>query len=199
MSREERGEGLGLNLPVRAFVALPCPEGLRRSIARKLVEWRELDADVAWVDAASSHLTLRFLGNAADPGRLDRLHAGLVEVAESADRVAVTPATTGAFTGWARPRVLWLRVESEGAIERLAQAIEASARHAGFDPEERPFTAHLTLGRVRGHRGAQRAASAVRDWKPEARGEALSEMILYRSDLGAAGARHTALSRYSIG
>lgn len=191
-------EGLGLDRPVRAFVALPCPAGLSGSIARKLAEWRELGADVAWVDAASSHLTLRFLGN-ADPSRLDRLHAQLGDVARSADPVQARPGSTGAFSGWGRPRVLWLAVESGGAIERLAGAVEVLAREAGFDPEDRPFTAHLTLGRVRAPRGMQRAASAVRAWKADGMVEAIPEIVLYKSELGAGGARHTALGRYPIG
>jgi 2'-5' RNA ligase len=194
----EPGEGLGLDGPVRAFVALPCPEGLRRSIAGKLTEWHTLEADVAWVKAESSHLTLRFLGN-ADPARLERLHERLGAVARSSDPVAVSPGVTGAFPGWGRPRVLWLRVESGGTIERLAGAVETSARDAGFDSEGRPFTAHLTLGRVRGPRGARRAASAVRRWKPGGAAEPIPEMVLYRSDLDASGARHTALTRYPIG
>lgn len=190
--------GLGLQRPVRAFVALPCPAGLRGSIARKIEEWRELGSDVAWVNAASSHLTLRFLGNAA-PDRLDRLAARLGQVARSADPVKAGPGSSGAFPGWGRPRVLWLAVESGGAIERLAAAVEASAREAGFDPEGRPFTPHLTLGRVRGPRGARRAASAVRAWHAQGPFEAIPEIVLYRSELGAGGARHTALAHYPIG
>jgi len=193
----DHGEGPGLDGPVRAFVALPCPEGLRRSIAAKLTEWRALGADVAWVKAESSHLTVRFLGD-ADPARLERLHARLGAVARSSDPVAATPGVTGAFPGWGRPRVLWLRVESGGTIERLAGAVEASAREAGFDSEDRPFTPHLTLGRVRGQRGVRRAASAVREWKPGGAAEPIPEMVLYRSDLEASGARHTALARYPI-
>ncbi|HET6361642.1 MAG TPA: RNA 2',3'-cyclic phosphodiesterase [Gemmatimonadota bacterium] len=183
---------------VRAFVALPCPPLLRAAIARKIGEWKVLHTDVAWADPAASHATLRFLGN-AEPEALDRLTALLSESAGTADSVRARPGVTGAFPGWRRARVLWLALESGGAIERVAASVEAAARSAGFEADEHPFTAHLTLGRVRGRQGAPRAAAAVREWTPEGEAEPIPEMVLYRSDLGPQGARHTPLARFPIG
>ncbi|HJR54050.1 MAG TPA: RNA 2',3'-cyclic phosphodiesterase [Gemmatimonadota bacterium] len=183
---------------VRAFVALPCPPGLRAAIARKIGEWKALDADVGWADPAAVHVTLRFLGN-AEPAALKRLSALLAEVAEAAAPVRARPGATGAFPGWSRARVLWLAIESGGRVERLAAAVEAAARAAGFEAEERRFTPHLTLGRVRGRQRAGRAAGAVREWTPGGEAEPIPEMVLYRSDLGPRGARHTALARFPIG
>jgi 2'-5' RNA ligase len=182
---------------VRAFVALPCPPELRRTIARQLAEWRAIDAPIAWVDPGSAHLTLRFLGS-ADAARLDALEDRLSGLAASAGPIHASPGPTGAFPGWERPRVLWLAVESGGAIERLAGAVESAARDVGFDPEERPFTAHLTLGRVRGQRGARQAVTAVRGWALAAPAEPIPEMILFRSELHSAGARHIPLARYVL-
>jgi 2'-5' RNA ligase len=181
---------------VRAFVALPCPPDLRAAVARKIGDWRALGADVAWVDPAAAHVTLRFLGN-ADPAALDRLAGLLAEAAAAADAVHARPGATGAFPGWRHARVLWLALESGGRVERLAAAVEAAARAAGFEAEERRFRAHLTLGRVRG-RGAGDAAAAVREWRPGGGEEPIPEMVLYRSDLGPRGARHTALARFTI-
>lgn len=188
---------LGLERPVRSFVALPCPAGLRRALSSALPAWKRLDADVAWADPDTAHLTLRFLGD-ADPARLDALHARLPAVAGSVAGIRARPGATGAFPGWGRPRVLWLGIESAGEIERLAAGVEAAARAAGFDPEARPFTPHLTLGRVRGARGARRAAVAVRGWVPDGTPEPIPEVVLYRSELGTGRARHVALARYPL-
>jgi 2'-5' RNA ligase len=153
---------------------------------------------VAWSDPASAHLTLRFLGD-ADPARLERLHERMAVVARSSEPIRASPSGTGAFPSWGRPRVLWLGIESGGAIERLATAVETAARGAGFEGEERRFTAHLTLGRVRGARGVRRVVDAVRGWEPRNGVEAIPDIVLYRSELGAGGARHVALARYPIG
>lgn len=190
--------GLGLERSVRSFVAVPCPPGLRGAVSAVLGEWRGLGAEIAWSDPATAHLTLRFLGD-AEPARLDRLHERMPEVARAAGSIRATPGTTGAFPSWGRPRVLWLGVESGGSIERLAAAVEAATREAGFEPEERRFTAHLTLGRVRGPRALRRAADAVRGWNPRTPAEDVPDVVLYRSELGAGGARHFALARYPLG
>jgi 2'-5' RNA ligase len=190
--------GLGIERAVRSFVALPCPPRLRAAVSAAVAEWRNLGADVAWSDPATAHLTLRFLGD-AEPARLEDLHERMAGVARASAAIRASPGATGAFPSWGRPRVLWLGLESGGAIERLAAAIEAAARDAGFEPEERRFTAHLTLGRVRGVRGARRAADAVREWRPREGTETIPDVVLYRSELDARGARHVALARYPIG
>lgn len=183
--------------PVRAFVALPCPGGLQRSIAEGLARWRDLSPGIAWTDPRRIHLTLRFLGE-AHPDMLERLDGRLREVARATAPVEARPGATGAFPGWSRPRVLWLGVESGGAVERLAGAVESEVRAAGFDAEVRPFTPHLTLGRVRGPRGIEQAVSAVRGWEVDPRPVRIDEMVLFRSRLGPGGTRHDALATYRL-
>lgn len=185
--------------PVRSFVALPCPAGLRSKIAEARSVWRDVPAAVKWSDPARIHLTLRFLGDAS-PDALEALHQRLAATARDAEPVILTPGATGAFPRWERARVLWVGFEERGeAIERLAAGVERDARAAGFDPEDRPFVPHLTLGRVRGRRGLRAAIEAVRGWRPGSGPEEVDEMILYESELGPGGATHTPLARYPLG
>ena len=55
----------------------------------------------------------------------------------------------GTFPERGSPRVLWLGLAVPAAILDLQRACERAARAAGFEREERPFRAHLTLGRWR--------------------------------------------------
>lgn len=193
--------GAGFRRPsgrVRAFVALPCPTGLRSEVADGIRRWRDLPAAMKWSDPDRIHLTLRFLGDAS-PTALEHLHDRLADSASSADPVTLTPGTTGAFPRWERTRVVWVGFEEEAALERLAAAVERDARAAGFEPEERPFVPHLTLGRVKGRRGVRAAIDAVRGWRPGSGPEEVDEMILYESELGPGGATHTPLARYPLG
>ncbi len=187
-----------LSGPLRAFVALPCPAGLRSEVAEGIRRWRDHAAAVKWADPERIHLTLRFLGDAS-PTALEDLHDRLADSAASAEPVILTPGTIGAFPGWERARVVWVGFENDAAIERLAAAVERDARAAGFEPEQRPFVPHLTLGRIKGRRGVRAAIEAVREWRPGSGPEEVGEMILYESELGAGGATHTPLARYPLG
>ncbi|MBW3660029.1 MAG: RNA 2',3'-cyclic phosphodiesterase [Gemmatimonadetes bacterium] len=192
------GEFRRLDRPVRSFVALPCPPGLRAAVAEARRRWRSIPADAKWSDPERIHLTLRFLGDAS-PRALAELHGRLAETAAASGSLTLSPGETGAFPHWRRARVLWVGFEDAGAVDRLAERVEADARASGFEPAERPFTAHLTLGRIKGPRGSRPAVEAVRDWRPESGAEEVDEMILYASELGPAGPSHTALARYRLG
>lgn len=185
--------------PVRSFVALPCPPGLESAVADAIGGWRSLPADVKWSDAERIHLTLRFLGDAG-PDALEALHARLEETAAAVDGpVRLEPGATGAFPHWGRARVLWVGFEEPGRVEDLARRVEDDARAAGFEPDDRPFVPHLTLGRVRGPRGISTAIEAVQPWRPPSGAEEVDEMILYESRLSPSGATHVPLAAYALG
>jgi 2'-5' RNA ligase len=143
-------------------------------------------------------MTLRFLGDHADPERLERLGGGLGRLAAATPPLTVRPGPTGAFPGWGRPRVLWLGLEDRGGLVPLAVAVEEAARRAGFPAEELPFTPHLTLGRTKGTRIAEPIVDAVRGWRADTGEETLEEMVLYRSEPGPSGPRHEPLARHPL-
>jgi 2'-5' RNA ligase len=180
----------------RAFIAIPAPPCLRADLAAGLREWCELGADVRWTVPTRAHLTLRFLGP-ANRRAVETLDLGLRPIAAVTAPITLRPQATGAFPGWRRPRILWLGLEARG-LASLAQAIEEAARAAGFAPEDREFTPHLTLGRVRRPGGLGRATEAVRGWRPRGTPETVGEIVLYASDLGAGGPSYSSIETYAL-
>lgn len=181
---------------VRSFVALPCPPRLRAAIAG--APWRASTAPIRWTDATRAHLTLRFLG-AARLEQLERLDQGLARAAAATAPLTLRAGPTGAFPDWRRPRVLWLGLESGAELPRLAAVVEETALAAGFPAADHDFTAHLTLGRVKGSRELKEAVDRVRAWRAEVEPEAIREVVLYRSDPASGGPRYTALARHVLG
>ncbi len=89
--------------------------------------------------------------------------------------------------------MLWLGLAVEAAILDLQRACERAARAAGFEREERPFRAHLTLGRWRDRAPRPELPPADLGETP------LDTLVLFRSDLRPDGAVYTAIARMALG
>ncbi len=187
---------------VRAFIAVPVPEAARQAIGSLVEELRRRrpEAGVRWVRPEGLHLTLRFLGQT----RVDRLPALREVIGEVASRHApfdLEVSGGGAFPTLRRPRVLWLGVR-RGAelLTALAADLDGQLAPLGWEPEGRPYSAHLTLART--DQGPAAAAMAAVLVEAAARLELLwrvEEVILYESHLERAGARYVVLERAPLG
>jgi 2'-5' RNA ligase len=184
---------------VRAFVALGMSGEIADAAASFIGEMRKVaGADaMRWTARARLHLTLRFLGDDADRDRIARLKAGLAEIASACTSFRIEGRGAGAFPNLARPRIFWIGLAG-APLSDLAARVETSAIRAGFAPDPRGFTAHLTIGRIRGGR---RAASLLRAAIASAAAREFAaaiadSLILYRSRGGPNGAQYVELARF---
>jgi len=187
---------------VRLFLAVDPDNAAREllrgqleALRRKLREW---EACVRWTDAGAAHLTLRFLGEtsaATLPALIDALGS----------RIALPPFETeldgvGVFAQRGRVRTLWLSVGSGRRELRALHAEIAGRLGAGGWPEdEREFTPHLTVGRVRDQyaRQARGLAAALADVSIRPVRWRVDRVTLYSSDLS--GPRPVYASVYEVG
>lgn len=135
-----------------------------------------------WTPAANLHLTLRFLGHVEQS-----VAEGIAERLGDLDLRAfdVRLGEVGTFKRSRLARVVWMGLgEGEERMRDLAAAVEAECVRAGLEPEERRFTAHLTLARARARDGA---ALPELPAPPQMPGWRAEELVLYRSHLGRAG------------
>jgi len=136
--------------PVRSFIAVE----LSSELIRRLKDYQAgLGAArlrcVKWVDPGAIHLTLKFLGN-VDRGRLEAVKDAAAGVARAYSSMQLTTGGLGFFPGPQRARVFWLGLEGDiQELVRLQQDIDRAMAKLGFEKENRPFTAHLTLARLR--------------------------------------------------
>lgn len=135
---------------VRSFIAVELPAEL----VKRLKDFQSGLSSarlrcVKWVDPGSIHLTLKFLGN-VDPGRLEAVKDAAEAAVRSHRPFQLTTGSTGFFPGPQRARVFWLALEGDiEELGRLQQGIDRAMSNLGFESENRPFTAHLTLARLR--------------------------------------------------
>jgi 2'-5' RNA ligase len=188
---------------LRLFIALEVPPALAPLLAN---EQQMLDIDhppVRWVRAGGFHLTLQFLGD-VELERVEALSAAVSRAAAGAAPFELELSGLGCFPNVRRPRVIWVGLR--GGVEALmalqASVIEAT-RALGFEAEARPFSPHLTLGRVR-ERAERRAVARLGEavaGRPFAPGEVwpVASVKLIRSELLPGGPRYTVLCDAVLG
>jgi 2'-5' RNA ligase len=134
---------------VRIFLAVfPSPEA-QDAAARAITRLRAGDDGVSWVKRDNLHYTLRFMDELGESG-LARVTEAAREAASDHPAFTAALGAAGAFPNPRRARVLWLGLSQGGeALVALARSVEQALRRRGFDPADRAFTSHLTIGRVR--------------------------------------------------
>ena len=189
---------------MRVFIAIELGRELQNNllILKERLERQVPYRSVRWVRPEGIHLTLKFLGD-VPAARI----AAISQALEMACR-GLTPFTCelsglGCFPNPRRPRVLWVGVhEPSGTLKGLHKAVERELAAIGFAPENRPFSPHLTLGRVQ-----RKAGRSDRDILGEviARSSVglvgrltVSEVNVIRSELRPSGAVYTALARVPL-
>lgn len=181
-------------MKVRSFIALEVPLSIREALAR-LGEGVPASAGrVRWVAAPSLHLTLVFLGEIQD-GRLIPVAETLRAAASGIPPFVTALSGIGGFPGLERPRVVWVGV-GEGAAEvrRLKERLDAVLDPLGFEPGERDFHPHLTLGRVKEPGRPGVLAGAAASWKVPTERWTTRRVVLFRSDLRREGPVYTPLA-----
>jgi 2'-5' RNA ligase len=184
---------------IRAFVAANLDAGLRERVARIQERLKESRADVSWVRPDNLHLTLKFLGEVGDTV-LGPVADVIGSVVAGHRPFRLECAGLGAFPQPRTARVVWVGIR-EGAEEltRLHARLDAALEPLGFRREQRPFTSHLTLGRVRGPGRLEQLATAVTSMPAEPLGEMLLDRIdLMRSELRPEGARYSVLREFPL-
>lgn len=182
---------------VRAFIAIPLPESFRQGLAELRRELERLALEgVRWVAPQSIHLTLKFLGDTPH-SELPAVEDALSRVTEGEAPFSLRSQGLGAFPSWHGPRVIWAGLEDSPALIRLQHTLELALAELGFPPEERPFAAHLTLGRVSRplvEVQRERLADFARDFSANSLGVIpVDQVCLFQSRLRPTGPIYTCL------
>jgi 2'-5' RNA ligase len=109
----------------------------------------------------------------------------------------------GSYPTSRRPRVLWVGLNAPAALISLQHAIEAATARLGYASEERGFSPHLTIGRVRQNVSPpdlQKIRAALEDTKVGRLGTARVDAVhLFKSELLPNGSVYTKLFSASLG
>lgn len=130
---------------MRLFVGLDLPAAVVGSLEALLDRLRP-KAKIHWSPAANLHITTKFIGNWPDD-RVDEVKAALAQL-PSRPEIEVRIHQLGFFPNARSPRVFWCGVDAPGLGELAADTDRATAA-LGIASEERAYSPHLTLARIK--------------------------------------------------
>lgn len=180
---------------MRLFIAIDLPAEVHLELEALQRDLKPVTDSARWVAPASIHLTLKFLGETAEP-KLPEIDDALVGL--SWKPFPVTVRGIGFFPGNRSPRVFWAGLEAS-TMEGLAQQIDIRMERLGFEKEKRAFRPHLTLARARESRIEGSLVAAAEKYEQHEFGSFMVDRFhLVQSTLMPTGAVYARLREYLL-
>lgn len=176
---------------MRLFIAIELPDDLKMALKR-------LRTDIPgarWVPAEQIHLTLAFLGEVEEK-TVRKLTGELARIQAPAFELCFTG--TGCFPNRHRPRVLWIGLEPEPRLTDLAARVQEAVLACGIPQEERPFSPHITLARLKIPASMESGAFLDQHQKENLPLLSVREFTLFQSRLTPQGAVHTPIKNFAL-
>jgi RNA 2',3'-cyclic 3'-phosphodiesterase len=143
---------------MRLFIAVPLPESVKIALetASASLGQNLPRGAIRWVRPAQMHLTLRFLGETA-VSQLPSLQDQLTQLTSQHPSFVLQLNGIGVFPSRKKPRVVWAGLGGEvAALQALQAGLATRLLNLGWPQEKRPFRPHITLGRVKDAKKAQK-------------------------------------------
>lgn len=194
---------------IRTFLAVELSDALRTNLARLQLDLkqrlsREIPRNVrmSWVQPASIHLTMKFLGD-IDEQLVSPMQEAIGQAIAGHSRLQIPLERLGGFPRLQQPRVLWVgpsevweQGEEARRLTSVHRAIEECCCSFDLAPENRPLSPHLTIARIKegGYSmGQALTKSGVMDRSLSLGSLAVDSIVLMRSELRPTGSVYTKL------
>jgi len=187
---------------MRCFIAIDIDENNRAALGdlqqqlKSKVDVKK--SDVKWVKPENIHLTLKFLGEIGDEQVVDVCNI-VKDVAGRNDSFELDIESVGHFGGRSA-RILWVGTgKGRENLLQLQKGIEQQLASAGWPPENRAFSGHLTLCRIRNSKAGIKLAQVAEQYSDFKVGVMPADSVsVYQSELTPTGPIYTVLGDYKL-
>jgi len=179
---------------MRTFIAIDIPENIKKGLINFTEKCRSLQSDgIKYVEKGNMHITLKFLGELSEE-QIENLSRDLAFIKFKAFPISVK--TTGAFPNIFFPRVIWAGIFPVENLLEIFSKIESASINNGIPAEERPFSPHITLARIK-----SRADKGWADFLKQNNNLDFGSFMpdgfsLYKSELNKSGPVYTKLKHF---
>ena len=188
---------------IRSFIAIELSDEARSVLADLQNRLKAVvpPKTVRWTAPQNIHLTLHFLGE-VEVNEVEQVSRAVKTAASHCRPFSLTLTGLGCFPNTRRPRIVWVGVRGETELlVALHQTLGEGLKVIDFKPEVRPYSPHLTIGRVKNGLPPRQLTQLgeVLDQEIRLIGELATlnvvELSLIKSELTPSGPVYTPLTR----
>jgi len=187
---------------MRAFIAIELPVKIKDSLSDIQNKLKNENLKVSWVKPQNLHLTLKFLGDIPFE-KLEQIKKITEAAIKASPGFKVKLEGLGVFPSLRAGRIIWVGVnQPPPELNQLAEQLEEKLTETGIPVENRDFSAHITIGRIRNCPSPshlEKALSKIEMDMPGYDWEFNCERIsLFESTLCPAGPTYTPLKEFNL-
>jgi len=183
---------------MRCFIAINIGDSLKKDIGSAIGGLISGKGDVKWVPPENLHVTLKFLGDISDDA-VQKVKDHLSAISKRHGPFEVRLHGVGVFPDRKRPRVVWIDILNVDQLIILQDEVEQYAVTSGVIRDSRPFSAHLTIGRIRSLSDRDTFFSAMETLRDRDFGNIVVNKISFmKSDLKPAGAQYSIVAEFPL-
>jgi len=185
---------------LRTFIALDLGKPIRDRLVALQDNFAKDTSGVKWVGPDNLHVTLLFLGEVEDRD-VPAVCRAVADVTQTLPLFSISVEGVGCFPNPRRPHVLWVGVRAGAQdVVALHDAIEPPLLVLGcYRREERKYSPHVTLGRLRSQQAPLGFAQALTKYQAWKAGDAVvGEVHVMSSELTPQGPNYSVLSRAKL-
>jgi 2'-5' RNA ligase len=182
----------------RTFIALEIKENIKELLVSVQQKIGSKTGGIKWVKPNNLHLTLKFLGPTRED-KIEDISDILINTADNLNSFNMSVSGLGAFPSSNNSKVIWAGLKADDVLYKLQKDIDISLDFLGFAKEKRPFSPHLTIGRVRDSRAKKKLRDAFEQVRTEPGSFEAENITFYKSDLMPEGPVYTVLKSVKLG
>lgn len=183
----------------RSFVAIDSNEKIRNCLVKIQKSLERTGADLKLVEPENIHLTLKFLGNVSE-NRLELVKEKIRNI-EKIDSFELQVNGLGVFPRPSFIRVIWAGVSKGGdKTVDLRKKLDKKLAEIDFEPEDKDFTPHFTIARMKSGRAKDEVLSQIEENSDTNFGSVIVKKVkLKKSELTSEGPIYTTLESVELG
>jgi RNA 2',3'-cyclic 3'-phosphodiesterase len=134
---------------LRLFICVNLDDTLRADIYNSLSKVISDYPSLKWVKPKNLHITLKFLGD-VPVDKIENIRKILTYIANNYKEFSIELSKIGVFPDFRRPKIIWLGIfKGSEELEKIAYSLEEELEKTGFPKENKSFSSHITLARVK--------------------------------------------------